>query len=131
MMVSLGTYRDRNTAIKAIEEGVPASVYTTLKESIKVSDRDLAKVIQIPSRTLLRRKKEGRFNSDESDRIVMIAKLFSLATEVLGSEKRAGEWMQDINAALGWKTPLEFAKTIPGAQEVEELLYRIEYSMLS
>ena len=32
---------------------------------------------------------------------------------------------------LGWNPPLEYASTELGAREVEELLYRIEYSLLS
>jgi len=46
-------------------------------------------------------------------------------------ENNAVRWFQQKNLALGLETPLEFARTELGVREVEELLYRIRYSLLS
>jgi uncharacterized protein (DUF2384 family) len=33
--------------------------------------------------------------------------------------------------ALGWRTPIDFAQTEPGAREVENLIGRIEHGVFS
>ena len=123
-------FRDRTAAIRAIKEGVALDVYNTLKAGMNVSDKVLALTMNLPERTLLRRKYEGRFKPDESEKIIRLVRLFELAKDVLG-EADAGKWMQEQCLALGFKTPLEYADTELGAQEVEEVLYRIKFSMLS
>jgi putative toxin-antitoxin system antitoxin component (TIGR02293 family) len=124
-------FGDRTAAIKAVKEGIPLDVYTNLKTGMNVPDRLLAQTINLPERTLLRRKHEGRFKPEESEKIIRLVRLFDLAKKVLGSEEEAGGWFQEKCLALGFLTPLEYADTELGAQEVEELLYRIEYTMLS
>lgn len=123
-------FRDRTAAIRAIKEGVALDVYNTLKAGMNVSDKVLALTMNLPERTLLRRKYEGRFKPDESEKIIRLVRLFELAKDVLG-ETEAGKWMQEQCLAFGFKTPLEYADTELGAQEVEEVLYRIKFTMLS
>jgi len=41
------------------------------------------------------------------------------------------QWLKMPAKALGGKTPLEYADTEPGTQEVEDLLVRIEYGVFS
>jgi putative toxin-antitoxin system antitoxin component (TIGR02293 family) len=41
------------------------------------------------------------------------------------------QWFKMPAKALGGKTPLEYADTEPGTQEVEDLLVRIEYGVFS
>ena len=128
---NLERFGDRTSAVKAVQEGVPVEVYTTLRERLGQTDKVLTKVLGLPERTLLRRKHEGRFKPDESEKIVRFVRLFELAKEVLEGPENASRWLQQPNLALGLKTPFEYAGTELGAQEVEDLLYRIEYTLLS
>ncbi len=50
---------------------------------------------------------------------------------MLEGEEAAREWLKSPLPALAGKTPLEFADTEPGAQEVEDLLGRIEHGVFS
>ena len=85
----------------------------------------------IATRTLSRRKTEGRFQTDESERLFRIAALYDRAVEVLGGRDRASAWFKGPKKALGGKTPLQYADTEPGAREVENLLGRLEYGVFS
>ena len=56
---------------------------------------------------------------------------FSRAIEVLGSLEQARRWFSNPKRALGNKTPMEFCDTELGAEEVTNLLGRIEHGVFS
>ncbi len=80
---------------------------------------------------LARRKRSERLSNAESERLYRIAFLIARAVQVLGSLEGAQHWLDTGKRALGGATPLAFAKTEPGAREVEDLLGRIEYGIPS
>ena len=112
--------------IGQLKRGLPVQSLTKLSTQLGVSENRLATTVGIAQRTLTRRKKEGRFKTDESERVLRIARIFERAIQVLGGENEARQWFQSPVKGLGNKTPLEFADTEPGAQEVEAMLDRIE-----
>jgi putative toxin-antitoxin system antitoxin component (TIGR02293 family) len=112
--------------IGALKKGLPVSSLNKLCKHMGVPESRLANTVNIPQRTITRRKAEGRFKPDESERVLRIARLFERAVEVVGGEQGAQQWFQSPVKGLGGKTPLEFADTEPGAQEVEAMLDRIE-----
>jgi putative toxin-antitoxin system antitoxin component (TIGR02293 family) len=112
--------------IGAVKKGLPVSSLHKLCKHMGVPESRLATTVNIAQRTLTRRKSEGRFRPDESERVLRIARLFERAVEVIGSEQGAQQWFQSPVKGLGGKTPLEFADTEPGAQEVASMLDRIE-----
>lgn len=83
------------------------------------------------SKKINRRRKEGRLQTDESERLFRIAALYDRAIEVLGDQERAEAWLKAPQKALGMKTPLQYAETELGAREVENLLGRLEYGIFS
>lgn len=60
-----------------------------------------------------------------------LVRLFDLAESVFGSKEGVASWFQEKTLRLGLKTPLEYSSMKLGGREVEELLYRIENSLLS
>jgi putative toxin-antitoxin system antitoxin component (TIGR02293 family) len=131
MQALLEAYRDRISAIKAVKEGLPVEVYMALKTEMGVSDKVLFQALKISERTIRRRKREGRFKRNESERIMRLVRLHDLAESVFEDPDNAVRWLQQKNVSLGMETPLEYADTELGGREVEELLYRIEYNLLS
>jgi len=123
--------RDLNDLIGKLKKGLPVGAFDRLRERLDVPEKMLASTVNIAYRTLGRRKKEGRFKTDESERVLRIAKLYEKALDVLEDDKITRQWFKMPAKALGGKTPLEYADTEPGAQEVEELLVRIEYGVFS
>ncbi len=120
---------DLATAAIQVAKGLPTESLERVRDSLALSKKEFASVIQISERTMTRRKRERLLPPDESDRVFRFARLVELAASVLGSEDGATEWMKEPNYALGHRSPLEFAKTEPGAVLVENLLGRIDHGI--
>jgi len=122
---------EKNELIQKIKKGLPVSAFEKIQKELEVSADTLASTVNIASRTLARRKKEGRFQPDESERVLRIASLFDRALQVLHKQSRVKLWFKSPQKGLGGKTPLEYADTEPGAREVEDLLGRLEHGVFS
>jgi len=116
---------------EAIRDGLPAEAFDWLKTKLGLTAEELADVVHIPRRTVSRRKKEGRFKPDESERVLRLIRLYQRAVQVLGGREEARKWMQESNYALGGETPLDFADTEPGARRVERLLGQIDHGIVT
>lgn len=123
--------KSREEAIGLLKKGLPASSFEKLHQGMDISSADLARVTNIAMRTLHRRRKQGRFQTDESERLLRLGVLFDKAIEVLGSVDAARDWMKTPNKSLAGQTPLEYSDTEPGAREIEDLLGRIEHGVFS
>ena len=75
-------------------------------------------------------RKENTQKSPD-DHLYYRARILKLATHVLCGRDLAEEWLNEPQFGLDEKIPIEMMKTKEGAKEVEELLYRIEYGVLS
>jgi putative toxin-antitoxin system antitoxin component (TIGR02293 family) len=111
-----------------LSAGLERKSFDRLKEIAGVSNEQLGTAIGIPMRTLARRVKFGR---DESERILRVASAFQKTIEVFDDLDKARRWFTSPKRALNDKTPLEFCSTGLGAQEVERLLGRIEHGVFS
>ena len=116
-------------AIEAVREGLPAEAFDWLKSELGLTAATLADALHVSRRTVSRRKKEGRFKTGESERVLRLARLYRRAAKVLGGPEEARAWMQEPNFALGEATPLRFADTEPGARRLEQLLGQIEHGI--
>lgn len=117
---------------KELRLGFPVAVFFRVRKALGLSQEMLARAIGVPPRTVMRRQeKRQRFKADESERLLRLARIFVRARQVLETEGRARAWLFTKNRALGGVTPLEFARTEPGAREVENVLGRIEHGVFS
>src|SRR5258705_13402646 len=123
------SFRDTAKAISKIKSGLPVKAFFVLKDEINVSAEELARVVGIAPRTLLRRKQEGRLQKGESERVVRLQRLFERALEVFEDRAAVQSWFNSRQLALGDETPLQYADTELGAREVENLLSRIEHGV--
>jgi len=93
---------------------------------------ELARLIQIPPRTYARRiASKGRLKVPEGERAVRIMRLFEQAKRVFVTDEKTHGWFNAKILALGGRTPLEYARTEPGAREVESIISRIEHGVFS
>lgn len=113
---------------QVLDQGLRRDTFNRLKSVINTSGEDLCHIVRIPPRTLARREV---FEPDESERILRVASVFQKAIEVMGSLESARRWFAGPKKALGGKTPMEFCDTEPGAQEVFNLLGRIEHGVFT
>ncbi len=123
--------KNMDDLIRKVQRGFPVSSFEKLRRKLDVSDNLLSQVINIPMRTLTRRKQQGRLNVIESEKVLRIARLYDKALEVFEDEEAAEKWLKEPARGLGGVIPLEYAKTELGAQEIEKLLSRIEHGVFS
>lgn len=122
---TLGDLRARADA------GLPYAALESVGRKFGLDRKALGAALRIPERTLARRKRERRLRPDESDRLLRLARIGGYAARVLGSDEKAGLWLRDANPALGGEVPLDLVATDLGAQQVEEIIGRIEYGIYS
>lgn len=125
--------RPRSTLdwIEVIRHGLPAAAVDSLLKVIQLSQSDLARVLDIPERTLARRKREGLLNSEESAKLLRLARVVGRANEVFESSEAAIHWLKAPNTSLGRKTPLSLLDTDIGAESVLDTLGRIEHGVFA
>jgi putative toxin-antitoxin system antitoxin component (TIGR02293 family) len=116
--------------VDLIRAGVPWSLYRGVMTNLGLTDQVAAGVLHIPPRTLARRK-GGRLEPEEGERLMRLVRLVAQATEVLGSQKKAVRWLESPNRALGGATPMSLLDTDVGTQAAEAVLTRIEYGVFS
>jgi putative toxin-antitoxin system antitoxin component (TIGR02293 family) len=116
--------------VKHIQLGFTYSAFERFQRNTELSYRVLAETVDIPERTLARRKETGRFEPDETDRLVRTSRVFARAIELFeGNAESARHWLTSPVRALGGRTPLAFASTDVGAIEVDNLIGRLEYGI--
>ena len=114
-----------------VREGLPYAVLEAVIRRVALSQDDVAHVLDLPPRTLARRKAEQRLRADESDRLFRLGRIATLAEDVLGSQEKSVRWLHAPNRALGNQVPLRRLDTDLGARQVEDVLLRIAHGVYS
>lgn len=118
--------------IEDIKAGVSFSYLQTMAATLDASQLRLGQSLNISKRTMRRRKTEGKFTAEESERIMRMYKIIQKALDVFdGDIDGARLWIKTPKKALGGEIPMDFADTDVGAQEVVHLLGRIEHGVFS
>ena len=113
-----------------IQEGLPFRSFEAMRARYGLEAGVVTRILDIPPRTLARRKAAARFPASESDRLARLARIAALAEEVLGDAEKAGHWLQRPNRALAGEAPLGHLATELGAREVEDVLGRIAHGVI-
>ena len=114
-----------------VRRGLPYGALEAVMGRLALSREEVAEALQLPERTLARRKREGTLQPAESDRLFRLARITAQAAEVLGSTEKSARWLVRPNRALGGRIPLRLLDTDAGTREVEEVLGRIEHGLVS
>jgi putative toxin-antitoxin system antitoxin component (TIGR02293 family) len=117
--------------VSVIRQGISSSAVDFLARTIHVTQSELATALGIPERTLARRKQEGTLNSEESAKLVRLARAVKRAEEVFEDLETALTWLKTPNAALLRATPLSLLDTDIGAESVMDTLGRIEHGVFA
>ena len=118
--------------LRRIERGLSYKAWERFSRNTELSKADLMSLVQIPPRTLTRRKEKGRLEPDESDRLVRATRVFAKAILLFeGDATRARRWFTSSQLALGGARPIDYAVSDVGAREVEALIGRLEHGIPS
>lgn len=118
--------------LRDVERGLPYKSLEHFSRAVPLSMPQVLDLVQIAPRTLARRREEGRLSPEESDRIVRVARLMAKTIDLFdGDARRAAQWLQSPQVALGGAVALDLARTELGAREVEALVDRLAYGVFS
>jgi putative toxin-antitoxin system antitoxin component (TIGR02293 family) len=123
---------DGRTMHAEVLRGLPYSPLEEIQAFLRITIEEMAGLLQIPVRTLARRKAAGKLDPPESDRLVRAATLLGEAVALFeGDEENARRWFMAGNAALGGSSPFDMARTDVGSREVSRLIGRLEYGVIA
>jgi len=123
---------DNHAMVQRVEEGLPVMDVVKFSKQAGFTNDELAKLINIPARTYARRVAgKARLTLPEGERAARLMRVFDRALQLFGNNENVRKWLHAELPALGWRTPIDYAQTEPGAREVENLLGRIEHGVFS
>lgn len=117
--------------IPLVRQGLPSASVDAMVRHTRITQSELAQALDIPERTLARRKREGALSPEESAKFVRLARVVERAESVFESADTALDWLQAPNASLAGATPLSLLDTDIGADSVLDTLGRIEHGVFA
>jgi putative toxin-antitoxin system antitoxin component (TIGR02293 family) len=111
-----------------VEAGLPVRSLDVVARHVARNDRDAAELkYRVVPRTTLHRR--TRLTADEGQRLERLARMTMLAEEVWEDADLAHEFLTSAQPQLGGERPVEMARSDLATREVEELLFRLEWSL--
>lgn len=114
-----------------IRAGISKKDLESLKDKAALDYDKLAKALSVTRATLINKKRNEKFNSPLSERIVGLADIYSYGYEVFEAEDRFNQWMFRPNKALRGQAPYELLDNQFGREEVRNIIGRIAYGVYS
>jgi putative toxin-antitoxin system antitoxin component (TIGR02293 family) len=114
-----------------IKEGVQKSILNKTMIAAGFSLEDMAAILHITDRTLRRYTDKTKLNTEQSERVLELAKLYSYGESVFGNLDNFKLWMDSHIQALNNQKPKEFLDTSLGIQLITNCIGRLEYGVYS
>lgn len=114
-----------------VREGISKKDLELLKNKADLDYTTLAKGLSVTRATLINKKREQKFGSVLSEKILGLADIYSYGFEVFGDEDRFNQWMAKPNQAIGGQVPYDLIDNQYGREEIKNLIGRIAYGVYS
>ncbi len=119
-------------AHEVIVKGLPSKALRHIADSVTVlGHAEVLAAVGVSLRTVQRQSKSPKkmLSLEQSSRTWKFAEVLAKATEVMGSQVRAEEWLTTPATALDQRRPIDLLSSPVGAEAVEQLLGRLEYGV--
>lgn len=127
---SIGVTAERG--IDDVKRGLAIRHLDRFLEVTQLPRSAVLKVLKLTARDFQKRLASRRLTPLESERLWRLAKVYKKSLDLFeGNTEQATRWLKTPQKALQDASPLVCIVTEPGACEVEELIGRIEYGVLS
>ncbi|HSB73494.1 MAG TPA: antitoxin Xre-like helix-turn-helix domain-containing protein [Candidatus Methylomirabilis sp.] len=124
--------QDTPALLQSVRKGIPYAALARLQRNLAFPLDQVASLMQVPARTLARRREERRLRPEESDKLLRVARLLGQALQLFGGDwTDARAWLGTPQPTLGNVTPLKMAETELGAREVEMAIYAIRHGVFA
>jgi putative toxin-antitoxin system antitoxin component (TIGR02293 family) len=131
-MLALKSVNNTLDLMPVIRKGLPSSALKAVSKRLEMTPQATGESLGIAKRTLARRLKDREvLSTEESERVVRLARILAYAFEVFGNPEKARRWLQKPNRALAGEIPLHMLDTDIGANAVYEELGRIDYGVFA
>jgi putative toxin-antitoxin system antitoxin component (TIGR02293 family) len=111
---------------RIVDRGIRVGVLTHVLRA-GFSKQEIERFV-IPARTWRhRRTKKALLSTEESDRVVRLARIQAVAEDVFADVAKANQWLREGLGILDGKSPLEVARTESGARLIEQILAKIDW----
>ena len=117
--------------VEVIRKGISSAALEALAKSVEITQTELANALGIPDRTLARRKKEGAMSSDETAKLIRLARVVERAEQVFGDLETGLDWLKTPNASMARARPISLLDTDIGTESVMDTLGRIEHGVFA
>ena len=114
----------------SIRKGFPFSICKIVQHEFDLSEHEIAKILGVSPKTIIRRKEKGKLTSIESDRLYRFIRVLLSARQVFGDNEKVSVWLKSPNTGLGGLIPLNLLETEVGTRQVEDVLQRIKYEVV-
>jgi putative toxin-antitoxin system antitoxin component (TIGR02293 family) len=124
--------RSRLDVHDVLEHGIPSGAFNFLLSRVKVLEPDaVRKAVGLSVRTVQRRNQTPRkpLSPEQSGRAWKFAEVLAQATDVLGGQDAAEQWLNTPALAFERRRPVELLSTAVGAEMVERLLTQIDHGV--
>ncbi len=113
--------------------GLPGEALTHLIAGLVILPKttSLEKAVGMSLRTFQRRREQPSkpLSKEQSGRTWKFAEILAKATEVLGSQEEAEQWLERPAIGLDRRRPIDLLETPAGVELVETFLTRLEYGV--
>ena len=115
--------------LEEVERGLPTKAYNIIAKVLELTPGEEDRLLLVSPRTRARWKQRPRLDTATSDRVVRLARVLTMAIDVLEEQEHAVAWLREPSESLGGRTPLEVMVTDVGAERVTNMLYQMEYGI--
>ncbi len=113
-----------------VERGLSIDSIAHLKEK-GLTFTEVSEIVISP-RTLKHRKARGeQLSSEETDRVVRVARIVALGEQVFGDHEKALGWLRFPDDRLNGRAPLSMLHTESGGRLIEDMLRQIDQGVFA
>lgn len=119
------------TVIDKSREGVLRSEVDRIASLVGLTDREMARILNMSDRNLHRLKPDDRLARDASERLLLLANLLRHGLDVFDDEATTlANWLRSPIRELNSQSPLYVLDTMTGFGLVDDVLGRIEHGIV-
>jgi putative toxin-antitoxin system antitoxin component (TIGR02293 family) len=123
---------ETDALIRKLQTGLSFKALQSFSSESSIPISEIGDTLQVPERTLARRRVAGRLSSEESEKLLRLSNIFEQAVGLFeGDVKAAVAWLRSPKRALAYNAPLAYARTEIGARQVEDLIGRSEQGVFA